>query len=173
MIAALLFLLASGFARVALKKAVFGGTRIAYARRPVEDRKRKTCGSPRGFPFPGRRAQERLKEIQRLWYAVRSEARLDKVRLHDLRHSVASFADGRGYSLFLIGKLLGHRDTRSTQRYAHLADDIRKSMADDVGEVIREAMDSDPETRPFAPPVRQMRLTRARQIHLRRPRADL
>jgi integrase len=101
----------------------------------------RVAGSP--YVFPGRDPARPLREIQRLWYAARSEARLEDVRLHDLRHSVASFAGGRGYSLFLIGKLLGHRDQRSTARYAHLADDIRKTMADDVGEVIRDAMDSD------------------------------
>jgi integrase len=78
--------------------------------------------------------------MQRLWYAARVEAQLEGVRLHDLRHSVASFAGGRGYSLFLIGKLLGHKDMRSTARYAHLADDIRMTMADDIGEGISSAM---------------------------------
>lgn len=96
------------------------------------------------YIFPGRNGKEPLREVRRLWYAARHEAGLKGVRLHDLRHSVASFAGGQGYSLFLIGKLLGHKDIRSTQRYAHLADDIRKTMADSVGEAIRAAMDGDP-----------------------------
>lgn len=94
------------------------------------------------YVFPGRDPQKPLREVQRLWYAARRDAALEDVRLHDLRHSVASFAGGQGYSLFLIGKLLGHKDARSTARYAHLADDIRKTMADDVGETIRAAMES-------------------------------
>ena len=93
------------------------------------------------YVFPGRDPKRPLRETQRLWYAARSAAELDDVRLHDLRHSVASFAGGRGYSLFLIGKLLGHRDQRSTAKYAHLADDTRQTMADDVGGVIRDAME--------------------------------
>lgn len=105
-------------------------------------------GSP--YVFPGREPTQPLRELQRLWYAARSEAGLEDVRLHDLRHSVASFAGGRGYSLFLIGKLLGHRDQRSTAKYAHLADDIRQTMADDVGEGIREAMAADPNVLPLA-----------------------
>jgi integrase len=96
------------------------------------------------YVFPGREPTQPLREMQRLWSAARSEAELEDVRLHDLRHSVASFAGGRGYSLFLIGKLLGHRDQRSTARYAHLADDIRQTMADDVAGVIRDAMDTTP-----------------------------
>jgi len=95
-------------------------------------------GSP--YVFPGRDPMRPLREIQRLWYAARWNAKLEGVRLHDLRHSVASFAGGRGYSLFVIGKLLGHKTARSTERYAHLADDARKIAADDVGETIHAAM---------------------------------
>ena len=112
-------------------------------------------GSP--YVFPGRKPMQPLREMQRLWCAARSEARLEDVRLHDLRHSVASFAGGRGYSLFLIGKLLGHPDQRSTAKYAHLADDIRQTMADDVGEVIREAMASDPNIERPVTPLRKQR----------------
>src|SRR5690606_350859 len=81
------------------------------------------------YVFPGRIAGRPLQEIQRLWYAVRHAANLNSVRLHDLRHSVASMAAAQGFSIFLIGKLLGHLDSRSTARYAHLADDARKAMA--------------------------------------------
>lgn len=98
-------------------------------------------GSP--YVFPGRDPQHPLEGVRRLWHAARSEAQLEDVRLHDIRHSVASIAGGRGYSLYLIGKLLGHKTARSTERYAHLADDARKVMADDVGELIRTAMESD------------------------------
>ena len=92
------------------------------------------------FVFPGRVSGKPLQEIQRLWYAVRHHADLDGVRLHDLRHSVASVAGARGYSLFLIGKLLGHKDQRSTQRYAHWTDDIKRTVADDVGDTIAAAL---------------------------------
>jgi integrase len=44
-------------------------------------------------------------------------------RLHDLRHSFASFAVQSGGSLFLIGKVLGHRQARTTERYAHTSDE--------------------------------------------------
>jgi integrase len=47
----------------------------------------------------------------------------DDVRLHDLRHSFASFAVQSGGSLFLVGKVLGHKQTRTTERYAHASDE--------------------------------------------------
>lgn len=111
------------------------------------------------FVFPGRVEGKPLQELQRLWYAVRHAAELEGVRLHDLRHSVASFAGAQGFSLFLIGKLLGHKDQRSTARYAHLADDIRKSMADSVGGAISVALSStvDEINAPQVPSSRQAR----------------
>jgi integrase len=92
------------------------------------------------YVFPGKVDGKPLQEIQRLWYSVRAAAGLEGVRLHDLRHSVASFAAAQGHSLYLIGKLLGHKDQRSTARYAHLAEDARKAMADSVGAAIAEAL---------------------------------
>jgi integrase len=93
------------------------------------------------YVFPGRNPMHPLRETQRLWYAARHAAKLDDLRLHDLRHSAASVAASHGYSLFLIGKFLGHKTARSTERYAHLADDVRKVMADQVGNTIKEALD--------------------------------
>src|SRR3954447_25493447 len=51
-------------------------------------------------------------------------------RPHDLRHSMASVAVASGESLYVTGKVLGHRKARSTERYAHLADDPIRSAAD-------------------------------------------
>ncbi len=102
------------------------------------DAQARVKGSP--YVFPGRDPKEPLESVHRLWTAVRHAAELDDVRLHDLRHSVASFAGGHGYSLFLIGKLLGHKTARSTERYAHLADDARKVVADAVSATIETAL---------------------------------
>jgi hypothetical protein len=52
------------------------------------------------------------------------------VRVHDLRHSFASFAVADGNSLYLIGKVLGHKQARTTEIYAHLADDPIRAVAD-------------------------------------------
>jgi len=102
----------------------------------------KVEGNP--FVFPGRIDGQPLRDIQRLWYAVRHEAKLGDVRLHDLRHSFASAAIARGLPLIIVQSLLGHLDYRSTLIYAHSSDDARKSAADDVGKTIRDAMAADP-----------------------------
>jgi integrase len=119
----------------------------------------KLLGSP--YVFPGRVAGKPLREIQRLWYAVRHAAELDGVRLHDLRHSVASIAAAQGFSLPLIGIMLGQADSRSTARYAHFGDDVRKVAADSVGGAISEALSAGKASQsvtPLAPtPIRALR----------------
>lgn len=61
---------------------------------------------------------------------VLPRANLPGVRIHDLRHSFASFALADGASLALIGKALGHASSRTTERYAKLSDDPLRAMAE-------------------------------------------
>ncbi|CAN7594178.1 tyrosine-type recombinase/integrase [Rhizobium sp. LjRoot254] len=77
--------------------------------------------------------------IQKVWRKVRETAGLDGLRLHDLRHNFASTAVSSGQSLYIVGKLLGHSQSQTTQRYAHLAPDPVRQAADDVSaEIIRK-----------------------------------
>jgi integrase len=57
---------------------------------------------------------------KRAWAKVTKRAGLDGLRMHDLRHTFASWAIGRGEGLPVIAKLLGHANVASTARYAHL-----------------------------------------------------
>lgn len=61
--------------------------------------------------------------ISRGWLTARSNAGLDDLRIHDLRHSFASFLINNGRSLYEVQKILGHSTARMTERYAHLAHD--------------------------------------------------
>ena len=74
------------------------------------------------------------------WYAVREQAHLGKLRLHDLRHTAASQAVMAGENLPLVGQLLGHRRHRTTAGYAHLDDKHLIEVADHIGTIIAEAM---------------------------------
>jgi integrase len=78
--------------------------------------------------------------LQKDWERVRARAGLAGVRIHDLRHSFASFAVADGNSLYLIGKVLGHRQARTTEIYAHLADDPIRAVADRTAARIAAAM---------------------------------
>jgi integrase len=61
--------------------------------------------------------------LKRAWDTARKEAGLHDLRIHDLRHSAASFMINAGIDLFAVGKVLGHADHKSTMRYSHLAND--------------------------------------------------
>ena len=91
---------------------------------------RKVHRSP--YVFPGLRPSVPLRSLKRLWHAVRFAAGLPDVRLHDLRHSFASFSAIGGDSLLVTRALLGHRTVSSTSRYAHLSDDPVRAAVDRV-----------------------------------------
>lgn len=87
--------------------------------RAIIDRQPSRRGSEYVFDFSADQSTHRLDPF---WQALRVEAQLPEVRLHDLRHSYASFAAQRSETLPMIGKLLGHAKPQSTERYAHLDD---------------------------------------------------
>lgn len=104
---------------------------------------RRLDGSP--FVFPAHRSDGHYEGTPKVWRIIRNMAGLNDVRLHDLRHSFASIAVSGGASLPIIGALLGHTDSTTTQRYAHLHDDPLKAASEAVGGKIAAAMDSSTE----------------------------
>ena len=90
--------------------------------------------------FPGGVPGQPLAAFHHVWAFVRQRAKLgEDARLYDLRHTFASIGAGGGLSLLLIGRLLGHTQARTTQRYAHLADDPMREAAARIGAVISGA----------------------------------
>ena len=79
---------------------------------------------PKGCPwlFPGDTPGQPVQEIRRFWIRMQKEAQIEGVRIHDLRHTFASLLVSGGASLEMIGRLLGHTQMTTTQRYAHLMD---------------------------------------------------
>ena len=85
------------------------------------------------YVFPGQRQGSQLINIQKPWRLIRERAQLSDVRLHDLRHTYASLAVAQNLSLPIVGKLLGHKSSKSTERYAHLYTDVMAAAAKKVG----------------------------------------
>jgi integrase len=79
-------------------------------------------------------------DLQRPWSLVSRRAGLPGLRLHDLRHSFASVGAGSGFGLPVIGKLLGHSNSKTTERYAHLAADPLRRASDAISGSIAKAM---------------------------------
>jgi integrase len=92
------------------------------------------------FVIAGAKPDEPYKNLGRAWIDIRGNAGLADVRLHDLRHSYASLAAGRGVSLQMIGKLLGHKVAATTARYSHLARDAIAAVNDELGAAMQAAI---------------------------------
>ena len=95
------------------------------------------------FVFPSNRDDGHFVGLAKIWQKVREKSDLPNVRIHDLRHSYASVGAASGDSLYIIGKLLGHKQAGTTARYAHLADDPLVGAADRIAGRISAAMASD------------------------------
>jgi integrase len=95
-----------------------------------------------GNPFVcwGPKEGHHFVDMHRIWYPIREAAGLDDVRLHDLRHTFASFGAAAGFGLFVIGKVLGHTASHTTARYAHLGADPVRLAADAIGRRVADAM---------------------------------
>lgn len=73
--------------------------------------------------IPNPETKKPFVSIKHSWQTAIKLAKLPGLRIHDLRHSAASFMANAGVGIFEIGKVLGHASYQSTQRYAHLAND--------------------------------------------------
>lgn len=96
----------------------------------------EVAGNP--YLLPGKTDGTHVTDLQACWERVRAAARLEDVRIHDLRHSFASVGAASGDSMLIIGALLGHSSPKTTARYTHLSDHPLKSAADRIaGEIAR------------------------------------
>ena len=100
-------------------------------------------GLPRLGPFviPGADPQTPRVDLKKPWATLCRRAGLESVRIHDLRHTHASFGVSAGFGLPIVGKLLGHTQPQTTARYAHLdADPIRRA-SDAIGKTLADALE--------------------------------
>ena len=100
------------------------------------------AGLPRTseWALPASKGDGHLIGLPKVWEKLRDRAGLPGLRLHDLRHSFASFAVADGATLYMVGKVLGHKQTRTTEGYAHLASDPLNQVANRTANRISAAM---------------------------------
>ena len=92
------------------------------------------------FVFTDNNGNGPMKDLGPRWQKLRRLAGLDDVRIHDCRHTFASHAVMSGLGLYTVGWLLGHADTASTERYAHLADEHVRAAAGRISGIVNDAM---------------------------------
>jgi integrase len=93
-----------------------------------------------GYVIAGTSVDSPRSDLKKPWKAVSTRAGLTGVRIHDLRHTHASVGAGAGLGLPIIGKLLGHTQSATTQRYAHLDNDPLKKASEHIGSRLATAM---------------------------------
>ncbi|WP_243654474.1 tyrosine-type recombinase/integrase [Novosphingobium sp. PhB57] len=113
------------------------GPKRLYLNRPAIDVLDRLGRETSGAVFGDRLSRARL---DKHWQLIRERAGLRDVRLHDLRHSFASVAIGRGISLAKLGGILGHELPETTARYAHLADELVHEAAARVSHSMARAL---------------------------------
>ncbi|WP_127145216.1 tyrosine-type recombinase/integrase [Pelagibacterium montanilacus] len=112
------------------------GQKIVRLNAPALDVLKNLIGGdakPQGYVFPNSEGTGPYEGTSKVWSRLRKDTALGDVRLHDLRHTFASLAIAQGMPLAVIGKLLGHANASTTQRYAHLADDPVTAASDQLG----------------------------------------
>lgn len=96
------------------------------------------------YVFPGSKAGLHIVNFNKGWGVIRELAKIEDVRLHDLRHTYASVAINAGAPLAVVGALLGHKHMKTTQRYAHLADSTLHQAGNTIANAIaRKAVEVD------------------------------
>jgi integrase len=124
----------AGASRLALIDAKTGPREVPLPPEAVAVLRARRPRRATGYVFPSPMDPQRpRRQIDDAWAKVKAEAGLrPSTRLHDLRHTYASRALMQGETMQMAGKLLGHKRTSTTERYAHLEDSFLAAAADRV-----------------------------------------
>lgn len=82
------------------------------------------------YVVPNPKSKKPYVSIFASWDTARKKAGMPELRMHDLRHSFASFLVNSGRSIYEVQKLLGHTQLKTTQRYSHLSPETLLNAAD-------------------------------------------
>jgi integrase len=107
----------------------------------LKDMKTTAKPKPDDHLFPGNVPGKPLTDIKRFWKTTKKALGFEGVRMHDLRHSLASVMVSEGEGLHIVGALLGHTQARTTQRYAHLSNAALREAAERFSKGFEPAAD--------------------------------
>ncbi len=124
------------------------GDRQAYITEPVKDvlirLNEQNSYKPSSLIFQSKNGKRQFhvsstfyRKVKELGFNDEIIDRRQKVCFHSLRHSFASWLALDGTSLYEIMELMGHRDIKMTQRYAHLMPSIKKKAVNKLAENFR------------------------------------
>jgi len=90
--------------------------------------------------FINKQTEKPYTTIMKVWTRLRNKAGLPQLRIHDLRHQYASFLVNSGRTLYEVQQILGHSDSKVTERYAHLSTKTLQAAANSASVIIKGAM---------------------------------
>jgi integrase len=92
------------------------------------------------YVIPGAKIDAPRHDLQKPWETIKRRAGLEGLRLHDLRDTFASVGAAGGLGLLAVGKLLGHRQASTTEKYAHLDADPLRRATNAIGAALAGAL---------------------------------
>lgn len=129
---------------IRLSDSKVGPRSLALGSAAVEILRRQPRGTGSGFVFVGRKLDRPIGGLGRIWERIRVRAGLPGVRLHDLRHTFATSAMASGTPQKVLAEILGHSDTRMTEKYLHVAASPARSAAETVARKIQDIVEPPP-----------------------------
>lgn len=102
---------------------------------------RQKCSEFSQWVFPSNHtAEKHLTDPKKVWAQIMKRAKIENLRMHDLRRTMGSYQSSLGANGFIIGKTLGHKSSRATDIYARLnLDPVKESMKQAVGAMVSHA----------------------------------
>lgn len=89
--------------------------------------------------FINTKTKKPLVNVHKVWGRLRAQAGMEWLRIHDLRHSYASFLVNSGRTLYEVQQILGHSASKVTERYAHLSTKTLQEAANTASLIIQGA----------------------------------
>ena len=117
-----------------------GAKKIALNRQALDilAKLRRIEGNP--YVFPGKKEGRQLLDISKAWAQIRTLAGIGDVRIHDLRHSFGFTAVDAGGTTRVLGRQLGHGDSKTTDIYAHVGDVALTTLVEATGDLLASRM---------------------------------
>jgi len=100
------------------------------------------------YVFPAVKGTGYYQGTPKVWRKIRTEAKIPKIRIHDLRHNFASSMASNGMTALMIKNVMKHSQLSSTERYTHIYSDPQREATDQTGNILLDRLKPSP---PFTP----------------------
>jgi len=122
----------------------FTAVLVDYVMDILERRKKTTANSKYVFPSPTS-ISGHMEEPKKAWLSILKKAKIDNLRIHDLRRTLGSWQAIEGSSLLVIGESLGQKTTKATEVYARLNKNVVRESVNNATSAMLMAIAKNPD----------------------------